>query len=509
MTSFSGEKLKQKAEKAIQNVELNRDVFEQCDEYINPFRNTFDRIDGVYNRSARMYDSTAMIASNNFVNTMTSNFTPAFSRWAELKAGPAIGQDEEKKLNQDLEAINNTVFAYINASNFATASAEMYYELSKSTGVLLVLEGDDINPLNFVSAPLSQMGLIEGKEGKIDFIVRKYRTRAGLVKEIWKRAEIPEASGLADMVKNEPDTEVDLRECFYYDYQEFIWRYEVLYDCDVIYKSQSKYCPAVVVRWFKIPGIVTGVGPMMMALSDIKTLNKMKQLSLQMAALNVFGMYTITDDGVLNPNAIRLKPGAFIPVKRNGGAEGRTIEALPTAGNFQLQEFMQNDLKDQIKQVSLDNRLPPENAAVRSAFEIAERIKELQTDIGAAFGRLIYEFVIPLYQRVLEILNKKGVFSLPEGFEIDSLFVKVQVVSPIASQQNMDDVNRFVQAMEMVKSISPELAMVSFDLSKAPQWISDKLGAPASLLNDEASKEQLMQTVAQVVAAMQQGQANV
>lgn len=495
MASLSGEKLKQKAEKAIQNVELNRDVFEQCDEYVNPFKNTYDKADGTYNRSAKMYDSTAMIASTNFVNTMTSNFTPAFSRWAELKAGPAIGKDQEKGINQTLEAINNTVFAYINSSNFATASAEMYYELSKSTGVLMVLEGDEINPLNFASVPLSHIGLIEGREGKIDFIVRKYKTRVMLIKQIWKKATLNQE--LEQLVRDDPDKEIELRECFYYDYQEFVWRYEVLYDTDVIYKSESKYCPVVVVRWFKVPGIVTGIGPMMMALSDIKCLNKMKQLSMQMAALNVFGMYTVTDDGVLNPNAIRLKPGAFIPVKRNGGAEGRTIEPLPTAGNFQLQEFMQNDLKDQIKQVALDNRLPPENAAVRSAFEIAERIKELQTDIGAAFGRLIYEFVIPLYQRVLEILNKKGILELPEGFEIDSLFVKVSIVSPIASQQNMDDVNRFVQAVEMIRGLSPEVVMTSVDLAQVPQWLFDKLGAPASLLNDEATKEQIVQMIAQ------------
>ena len=46
---------------------------------------------------------------------------------------------------------------------------------------------------------------------------------------------------------------------------------------------------------------------------DIKTLNKTLELLLKNASLAISGIYTAADDGVLNPNNIRITPGAIIP----------------------------------------------------------------------------------------------------------------------------------------------------------------------------------------------------
>ena len=52
----------------------------------------------------------------------------------------------------------------------------------------------------------------------------------------------------------------------------------------------------------------------------------------------------------------------------------------------------------------MDRSLPPDAGPVRSATEIVERIKELQVDIGPAFGRIMKELVVPLVMRTLQIL---------------------------------------------------------------------------------------------------------
>ena len=169
------------------------------------------------------------------------------------------------------------------------------------------------------------------------------------------------------------------------------------------------------------------------------------------------------------------------------------FESLHT--NESVERELLNDLKDQIRQIMLDNRLPQENGPVRSALEIAERVKTLSTDIGASYGRLIFEYVIPLFRRIIEILTKKGLLILPQGFDIDSFFVQVQVVSPIAQQQSVEDVQKFIQAYQMIAGIDPQLAQLAFMLEDVPQWLCEKLGSPASLLRDETEKEQLKEEI--------------
>lgn len=511
MGRLKTEALMERATRSRAEILSNQSLLTDADEYTNPFSKSYlngTASGGSLSAATKSFDSTAMIAANNFVNTMVSKFTPPFMRWAELRVGPAVEEEKKDEIDKILEKITDIIFANLAASNFNTAAPEMYRELGKGTGVLFCLEGDEIMPLNFLSAPILQMGFLEGKNGTIDFITRTRQLKNRLVKETWQRAKI--SKELEELIKEKPDDETEIVECFYYDYEQLIWHYEVLIKDkkEVIYHSTSKTCPVIIPRWTKIPGFAIGVGPILMALPDIKTLNKMKELSLRLAALSVFGVYTVINDGVFNPNTVKIKPGAFIAVQRNGGAEGRTIEPLPTTGNFQVQEFMMNDLKDQIRQVMLDNRLPPENGPVKSALEIAERVKTLSTDIGASYGRLIFEYVIPLFRRIIEILCKKGLLNLPKEFDIDSFFVQVQVVSPIAQQQSIEDVQKFMQAYQMLHGVEPQLAQLAFMLDKVPQWLCEKLGSPSTLMNTpeeiEQIKEEIKQRAVEQIITLQQ-----
>ena len=149
----------------------------------------------------------------------------------------------------------------------------------------------------------------------------------------------------------------------------------------------------------------------------------------------------------------------------------------------------------------LDNRLPPENGPVKSALEIAERVKSLTTDIGASFGRLMFEFVGPLFRRIVEVLMKKGLLNLPKGFDIDNFFVQIQVVSPIAQQQSFEDVQKFTQAFQIVQGIDPELAQLAFMFEDIPTYIAEQLGSPAKLMR---SKEEIMQIKEIVMQRVQQ-----
>lgn len=514
------EALLDRAKKGFTDRDLNRQTFEDCYDYIQPYRNTFtgqaqqSGSGGTFNKPTKQYDSTAMIAGANFVNTMQANFTPVFTRWAELKAGPGIPEKQRAKLNKSLSALTDVIFAYLNASNFSTASAEMYFDWGIGTGSLWLFEGDENQPLNFMSTPMSQMGLVEGRFGSVDSRFRQHKIKARLLRSTWPNEKVELNTDLEKIIADRPDEEVELVEACYYDYELFVWRYEVIHEKSKHRMLSREYAEEICFtpRWLKIPGYAWGIGPFVLALLDIKTLNKVKEFMLRSAALNIFGVYTVANGAGFNPNTATLNPGSFIPVERNAGPNGPSIAALPRNGDFQMQDFLVRDLQDAVRKVMLDNRLPADTPQPKTAFEISQRIKEFQVNIGSAYGRAMFEFVQPLFKRIVSILAKKGLIVLPEGFAIDNFFVQVQVVSPIAQQQAMEDVQKLTNAMGIVGGIAPELVLTSWEVEKLPQWLSEKTGSPASMLRDEASRDELnkmvVQMAAQMVAAKQGAPAN-
>jgi tRNA G46 methylase TrmB len=497
------DQLLKKADKAFSDRDANRNLYDDCYELLSPYRNTLSKVGGSFNTPTRQYDSTGQISAANFVNTLQREFTPPFTRWAMLQAGSGVPEEQRKGLNEQLEKITEQVFSYINASNFSTASAEMYWELGVGTGALWLHEGDQENPLNFIATPISQMGLSEGKFGIIDARFRRQMIKGNLIKQTWPNAKL--SAETEQLIKQSPDTELCVTECFYYDYENLIYCYDVIIDVKKDKILEVKHTEEIVFtpRWMKIPGFAWGIGPFIQGLADIKTLNVLKEFLLRGAALDIAGVYTIASDGGLNPNTLSIAPNTFIPVERNGGENGPTLQRLDTGGNFQLQEYLATSLQDQIRKTLLDNRLPAETPQPKTAFEIAQRMKEFQVDIGSAYGRVMLEYIVPMWKRVLAILSRKGLIDLPEGFTIDNLFIQVVVTSPIAQVQNMEDLNKFMQGFGMAMEVNPEIAMLGYEVEKFPQWINEMVGGPSKLVRDEATREQMQQAIAQLLAQQQ------
>jgi len=507
MAAIEPDKLLARAKKAQESRDLNRSVFEDCYDYLLPQRNTFQtQTDGRLNKASKLYSSAGMHSASNFVNTMQANFTPVFQRWAEFKPGPGIAEESKQEWIENLEDLTETVFTYLNNSNFATASAEMYFDWGIGTGALWIFEGDTNQPLNFISTPLSQYGLEEGRFGEVSGIYKETMIAVELIQSTFSAFNPKISENLARKIQDSPQQKVKVHECLYKDYDDMVWHYCVLLEegKEEIASKTFKEAICLTPRWLKIPGSPYGVGPFMMAMPDIKTLNKIKELMLQNMALSAFGVYTVENNGTFNPNTAVIRPGMFIPVESNGGGRGKSIEPLPQAGNFQLQEFVLNALVDDIKKIMLDTKMPDTQAQPPTAFELAQRIKEFQQDIGSAYGRAIFEFVIPLFRRVVQILSDMGKINLPPNFDIDQFLVKVQVVSPIAQTQAMADVQRFMESFQMVASTGgQEMAMMSYNLDNLAKFLLDKIGGPAEMLRDEQGRSQVAQNMGAMMQSMQ------
>ena len=242
---------------------------------------------------------------------------------------------------------------------------------------------------------------------------------------------------------------------------------------------------------------------MLTALHDIKTLNKLKEYHLKNASLSIAGVYTAMDDGVLNPNAVRLVPGAIIPVARNGGNQGESLKPLPRSGDPQLSQMSQQDLVMSIKQILMDDMLPPDTSSARSATEISAKMQILSENLGSSFGRLIQETMYPVVRRTLEVMDELGMIELP--LRVNGLQVKVQPVAPIAMSQNMGKVNEILQYMQIAQSMGPA-GQLAVKQEVLLEYIADQLAIPAEVRLSPEERQQIQQMLMQQAQQMAQQQ---
>ena len=110
-----------------------------------------------------------------------------------------------------------------------------------------------------------------------------------------------------------------------------------------------KSFPWVISRYMKASNERYGRGPVLYALPDIKTLNKVTELTLKNASLSIGGVFTAVDDGVINPETVSIVPGAVVSVSSNGGPRGPSLQPLARSGDIQLSQITLERLQNNIK----------------------------------------------------------------------------------------------------------------------------------------------------------------
>lgn len=493
---------------------LYRDAYK----YGMPQRNGYDEpAQGQQKGALEVFDSTAPTSVPRFASRLQDNLCPAFQRWVTFQAGPLVPKGQKQAVNRALQNVEERFFSVLDGSNFQTAFHEFGQDLCAGTGVMFV-EEDRGNArygvIRCQAIPQNEIAIEEGPYGTVEGFYRKHKLAYRLIPRTWKDAAPPEA--IQKMIDDPQtcDQEIELDEMTYYDADKGYYCYDVI-DCKSkmrILRKTRKYdeCPFICARWMKASNEAHGRGPLIQALPDIKTLNKMVELILKNASLAVAGVYTGVNDGAFNPNTVKIVPGAVIPVGSNGGARGPSLQPLKSSADFNLAQIEREELRMGVKKTLLDNTLPPDTGPVRSPTEIAARLKELASDIGAAFGRIMYEFIQPFVQRVLGIMFRAGLLNDIGPVKVTGHLVQLKVTSPLARLQNSADVEAVLNWLAMIGQLGPEMVALGVKIEDLPQWFGEKLGVPAALMREQDEKDaltkQVAQLVAQQVAAAQQAQ---
>ena len=318
------EEIVKRAELAQSKKDLFEDLYRDAYEFALPQRQLYGYWEGnsVGNKKmTRVFDSTAINSTQRFANRLQSGIFPPQRKWCRLESGPDIPADRREQAMAILDVYNEKMFTVIKQSNFDIAIGEFLLDLAVGTAGMLVLPGDDVQPINFIPVPMFLISYEEGANGMVDKVYRRMRMKAESISQQWKDAEFP--TEVAQRIATKPTDEIELLEATVYDPDRGDWCYHVI---DKVSKEELVYrrmksSPWIISRYSKIAGEIYGRGPLLTALPDIKTLNKTLELVLKNASLAISGVYTAADDGVLNPQTVKLVPGAIIPVARNGGPQ--------------------------------------------------------------------------------------------------------------------------------------------------------------------------------------------
>jgi hypothetical protein len=457
-------------------------------------------------RDDKIFDESAVVGTQEFASRLQSGLVPNFARWADFIAGSEIPPEQQDEVNNQLDEVTDYVFEVIQNSNFGQEIHESFMDLAVGTGVLLVEEGNAINPVRFNAIPLPSVYLDTGPDDQIDHIYRSRDIKNASIPIAYPKAVLGEKTLRAISTQPEAKTKILEVICKNYDNpNEDRFDFYVVNEPDkeIIYYEQFRGTgsnPFVCFRWSKASGEIYGRGPLINALSAIKTTNLTIELVLENAQMAISGIYQMDDDGIINTDTINLVPGTIIP-KAMGSAG---LQPIQNAGNFDVANIVLNDMRSNIKRALYNDMLGDPNKTPASATEIAERMADLSRRIGSAFGRLQAEMVQPVLQRVVYILKKQGRIELPS---INGREVKIRSVSPLAQAQANQDISAVSRYLQLVgSSFGPEVLNILINSEDVAVYLAKKFGVPDTLVRDKVEREQLLQAAQQYAQAQQQGE---
>lgn len=470
--------------KAAQKKEDWSSVWQECYCYAFPQRESAVSDNIVSNKTINLFDGTAPDAVDQLASSLLAELTPPWAKWFGLKAGNELTSVEREQVSPILEKTSDILLQNFEHSNFAVEIHQCYLDLvTIGTACLLFEEAPvgNATAFRFSAVPLREISLEQSADGSID---TTYRCSWATISEIKRRFPKTEISS-SFYTKNKTDDEYKLKlleavfprqsssGCSGYEYFAIAW------DCDedkniLLKKGIFETSPFINFRWLKAPGEIYGRSPVMKALPDIKTVNKVVELILKNASISVTGIWQAEDDGILNPANIKLVPGAIIP--KAVGSKGLT--PLEAPGKFDISQIVLDDLRSRINHAMLADRLAQISSTSMTATEVLERSAEVARILGATFGRLQSELLTPLLKRAFHILRRRGDIM---NFDLDGKIVDLQYKSPLALSQARKDVVNVSEWLNLVAGLGVE-GMSAINHFETAKWLGKTLSIPSNLV---------------------------
>jgi hypothetical protein len=466
-------------------------------------------------RHQNVFDSTAVLALEKYASIMESLLTPRSQRWHRLTASnPDVAKDSDAK--EWFEKVTDILFRYRYApkANFSSQNSQVFTLLGAfGNGPLYIDELDSEPALRYKCCSLGSTYFKENHQGVIDTAFRTFTWTARQAYQAW-------GEKLPGDIKEKATGSTKDRECEF----EFFHAVKPRTDVDrnrrdfkgmpfasyyvarkgpfVITEKGFRTFPWAISRHKNAPGETYARSPAMEVMPAIRTVNEQKKTLLKQAHRAVDQVLLAHDDGVAS--RFSLRPGAI----NTGGVtrDGRPlIHALPV-GNVSLgmdmMELERADIRDvfmlSVFQILLDSPR-------MSATEVLERTKEKGILISPAFARQESEYLGPMIEREISILE--GLRLLPPAPRIlQEAKGEYTIVydSPFSRTQKAEEASGLMRVYEWALNVANAKGDPSildyFDEEKIVPEIADIQGMPVRWMRAKDEVEALRQQRSEAAA---------
>lgn len=472
-------------------------------------------------RTRRVYDSTALQAVQDLAAAFQGTLTNPATTWSKIRY-----QDEDLNNNDEaikwLEKVNDLIHNEFNESNFDTEIAKSYQSYVSLANMAIFHEQQDedngnlFNGFKFTSLHLGQVVWAEDKNGLVDTIFRKFPMTAKQILEKWPDTA---EDDVRKAMEEQPDKQFDILHAIFPrdkkdvklnevglalpENRPFASIYMQVSKTNLLEEGGYYEFPVYVSRWSTMPGEKYGRGPGHLALPDTRTLNRLKQRGLEAIDLQVRPPIFANQRDVFGQ--LDLRPGGISVVKDHNG-----VREFVSQARSDILQFSVEELRNSIRTIFFLDKLllpPRTETGEMTAFEISQRIEQMQRVLGPTLSRLNSEILQPLILRAFKIMLRAGALPpLPDILRDRGLNVEIVFVNQLARAQQMQDVTNIQQVVQqaaLLAQLKPEV-VDNIDADAALRHINKIMGAPEVIIAPAEQVEETRQQRAQQIQQQQQ-----
>lgn len=477
----------QKADKAFANNERHNSerTWAELAEFILESQNSgfYQNRSQGQNRDSRVFDNTAPLACRDLTNAWHSTVTNPSTHWIKYRFSEANLNNSDEALNW-LSLVDERVFQSIAESNFDNQIGKAYESyIGLGTGAILhdeISENGQFKKMNFSSWALSEIAYAENYLGVVDYICRRFYMTNKQIVEQFGLENVPDK--VKEDYTNKPLEENEIYHCVYprpnseiklNAYNEAVAKYRpfascyILKSCNFLLKEDGYYeLPVYVFRWSTRPGEIYGRGPGHLARASTLTLNVISRDLLKGLGKAISPVIFQEQGNIISRD---LRPNTIVTVRNINGYREGTTQARFDIGFLQAKE-----LKDSIKSAFYIDKLmlpPRTETGEMTAYEVRQRLEQMQTILGAPLSRNMKELHEPMAMRTLKMLMRAGRIPPIPKLVLDqsesvkkygSIDIDISYINSLARSQQMEEIRNissWIQETAMLAQIGKTEAL--------------------------------------------------
>ncbi len=427
----------------------------------------------------RVFKSEPVIFNRDLSNAVHSTITNPAMEWSKLSfKNDALNEDEDgiiwrqqatKEIHHMLSDSNfDGVLGACYQSLFALGTFVCFHEELNKDGAFL--------GSNFQAWHLSEIAFSENSLGDVDCIYRKFKMTSKQLIE--KFGEPACGETVCEKHKANPDHEYTVylsikpRDSYEDNGIGLAPAEKRPYQCLYILEQGARLLledgyyefPCYVNRVSKRPGEMYGTGPGHDCLADIRGLNVIQRDDLVALAKAANPPFKVQQGNLVSAD--------FRPAHMTVVQDINQFGEMVTQARFDVTDNRMEKIINNIKSGFYIDKLmlpPRTETGEMTAYEISQRLEQMQTVLGPVLSRLNYEFLTPLVIRSLKILMRSGKLAplpdsilskLPKKGGTSDVDLQISFVNSLARSQQLAElrnVQTWIQETTMMAQIKPEV----------------------------------------------------